>query len=59
MKSYFQTIADSMGLTLVYTRAQAANVILDGIMAADYPVVVVNPLLAGTTDTSGRFIKGF
>lgn len=59
MKSYFQTIADTMGLTLVYTRAQAANVILDGIMSADYPVVIVNPLLNGTTDTSGRFIKGF
>ena len=59
MKSYCQPIAETRGLTLVYTRAQAANVVLDGIMAADYPVVIVNPLLAGTTDTTGRFIKGF
>ena len=59
MKSYFKTIADEMGLTLVYTRAQAANIILDGIAFADYPVVIVNPLLVGTADAQNRFIKGF
>ena len=59
MKEYFKTIADNLGLTLIYTRAQAANVVLDNLDRENLPCMIVNPLLKMEGDSLGRYILGF
>ena len=54
IRTYFEQVAESIGLKCLYSRQEAINLLLENV--EDYPIMVVSPISAIAYDRIGRAI---
>ena len=52
IRTYFEQVAESIGLKCLYSRQEAINLLLENV--EDYPIMVVSPISAIAYDRVGR-----